>query len=274
MSRKITFSITPTIVGTISWNSGGDIIYFSPSPALGKQTNYSVKIDKSAMSNWDVPLSEDIELNFVTKANDNLSLIANFPKDGDIDIETDVTIMVQFDGYLNVSTLSVNGTVILQDNEGNKIPFSAKNLDFANGYFELLPNNELTENSLYQIILKAEIATTDGYTLGIEEIISFRTKSITSVEDINNPVSYNLISAYPNPFNPTTTLEYQLEQSSHVSIKIYDIIGNLVATLANRNVNAGTYKISFDAHNLPSGVYFSQIITNTDKKTIKLLLTK
>ncbi len=105
-------------------------------------------------------------------------------------------------------------------------------------------------------------------------LVSFTTKSTTSVNDTNSPLSYNLISAYPNPFNPTTTLEYRLKESSLVSIKIYDVIGNLVTTLINREVSAGVHKTSFNANNLPSGVYFSRIITNSETKTIKLLLTK
>ena len=266
------FSITPATFGTTSWNDDGNIIYYTPSPTLTKQTNYTIKIDNSAMSNWDVPLTDDIELNFVTKATDNLSLIANYPENNDIDIETDVTVMVQFDGYLNPSSLG--GNVHFLDDEENGVEIRVNTAGYSEGIIEFYPTSPLEENKTYSIVLKDGISATDGYSHGKTETIYFTTKSVTSVDDFNNPLSYNLISAYPNPFNPATTLEYQLKQSSHVSIKIYDVIGNLVATLANGSVNAGTYRISFNGNNLPSGVYFSRITTDTDIKTIKLLLTK
>ena len=271
-SVEAAFSITPSAFGTTSWNNDGNIIYFNPSPLLASQTNYVVKIDKSAMSNWDVPLTEDIELNFVTKASDNLSLIANYPLDEAIDIENDVTIMVQFDGSLNSSSLA--GNVLFLDNQENGVEIKVITSGYSEGIIEFYPTTQLKENKTYSIVLKEGITTTDGYSFGKTDTINFTTKSITSVDHVDIPATFNLISAYPNPFNPATTIEYQLLQSSHVSVKIYDIIGNLVTTLANKNVNAGTYKVSFDARNLPSGVYFSQIITNTDKKTIKLLLAK
>ncbi len=271
-SVETAFSITPATFGTTSWNDDGRIIYYTPATALAKKTNYTIKIDKSAMSNWDVPFTQDVNLNFVTKASDNLSLIANYPKDGDIDIETDVAVMVQFDGYLNSSSLG--GNVLFLDDEENAVEIRVSTDGYSEGIIEFYPTSPLEENKTYSIVLKDGITATDGYSYGKTETIYFSTKSITSVENSNNPVTYNLISAYPNPFNPTTTLEYQIKESSHVLIKIYDVIGNLVATLTNGNVNAGTYKISFDANNLPSGVYFSQIITNTERKTIKLLLTK
>ncbi len=271
-SVESAFSITPNTFGTISWNSDGNTIYFEPSSTLSKQTNYSVKIDKSAMSNWDVPLTEDIELNFVTKASDNLSLIANYPVNNDVDIETDVTVMVQFDGSLNASSLG--GNVLFLDSEENGVEIRVTTGGYSDGIIEFNPTNPLEENKTYSIVLKEGISTTDGYSFGKIATINFTTKSITSVDDFNNPEKYNLISAYPNPFNPTTTLKYQLKQSSHVSIKIYDVIGNLITTLVDKNLNAGTHKTTFDANSLPSGVYFSQIITDTDVKTIKLLLMK
>ena len=266
------FTITPSVFGEISWNSEGNIFYFSPSPTFAKQTNYNLKISKTAMSNWDVPLENDIGLNFVTKARDNLSLIANYPLDGDINIATNVTIGLKFDGSLKSSSLV--GNVLFLDEEGNDVPISVNTSEYSDGIIRFSPQSLLSENSKYEIHLKAGISEINNYTFGINKIISFTTKAPTSVDDFNYPETYNLISAYPNPFNPTTTLEYQLKESSHVSIKVYDVIGNLVTTLINKEVNAGVHKISFNANNLPSGVYFLQITTIRETKTIKLLLTK
>ena len=266
------FSITPNTFGTTSWNNDGNILYFNPSPILSKQTNYAIKVNSSAMSIWDVALSEDIELNFVTKTNDNLSLIANYPQNNAVNVETDIEMMVQFDGYLEQNSLA--GNVLFLDDEGNEVEIRVSTTGYSEGLIEFQPTSPLEENKTYSIILSDGISTKDGYNFGVNDTISFTTKTTTSVNDFNAPENYTLISAYPNPFNPTTTIEYQLKESSHVAVKIYDVLGNLVAILLNTEVISGTHKLAFNANNLPSGVYFSQIITNSETKTIKLLLTK
>lgn len=82
------------------------------------------------------------------------------------------------------------------------------------------------------------------------------------------------ISNYPNPFNPTTTINYQLPKDGMVTIKVYDIIGKEVATLINGHKSAGYYKVDFDASKLTSGVYICSIQASDFSKSIKLLLTK
>lgn len=77
------------------------------------------------------------------------------------------------------------------------------------------------------------------------------------------PNDYSLSQNYPNPFNPVTTIEYTLpagrQEFQFVQLKIYNILAQEVATLVNKQQSAGTYKISFDASQLPSGVYFYRL---------------
>ena len=88
------------------------------------------------------------------------------------------------------------------------------------------------------------------------------------------PNSYGLSQNYPNPFNPTTIINYQLPANSSVSLKVYDLLGREVATLINRRQNAGYYNATFNGTNLPSGVYFYRLQTETYSSTKKLLLLK
>ncbi len=74
--------------------------------------------------------------------------------------------------------------------------------------------------------------------------------------DIEVPGSHVLFQNYPNPFNPSTTINYRLKNASHVSIKVYDPLGKVVATLVNDKKNAGLHKVEFKASELPSGIYF------------------
>ncbi len=78
---------------------------------------------------------------------------------------------------------------------------------------------------------------------------------------------------YPNPFNPKTVISYQLAVSSFASLKIYDILGNEIATLVNQNQNAGMYSVEWNAGNFSSGVYFYKLETDgfTDTKRMMLL---
>ncbi len=266
------FSIAPNIFGTMSWNSDGNTFYFTPSPSLTGKTNYTITISKTAMSLWNVPLTDDVELSFVTKARDNLSLVANYPENGDSNIPTNISIGLKFDGALKSSSLG--GNIHFRDEANNDVAISVNTSEYYKGIIRFTPRNSLNENSSYSIELKEGISSTDNYSFGMDTTITFTTKSTTSVNESELPEDYNLLTAYPNPFNPTTTLQYQLKKSSHVSIKIYDVIGNLVTTLLDREITAGKHKISFKANNLPSGIYFSQIITNSESKTIKLLLAK
>ena len=93
----------------------------------------------------------------------------------------------------------------------------------------------------------------------------------------NPPVSvataYRL-SAYPNPFNPNTTLSFDIPASSRVKISIYDITGRLVQTLADRVFSQGNHRIEFDGSSLPSGMYFARMQGNHFSKTQKLVLLK
>ena len=82
------------------------------------------------------------------------------------------------------------------------------------------------------------------------------------------------ISNYPNPFNPTTIINYQLPKNGFVTIKVYDVLGKEIATLVNENKSAGYYKVDFDASKLPSGVYFYNLTTGSNSITRKMLLMK
>ncbi len=91
---------------------------------------------------------------------------------------------------------------------------------------------------------------------------------------ISKPVDFSLSQNYPNPFNPTTSISYSLNQKSHVELKVYNVLGSEVATLANEMKNAGSYTIQFDASNLSSGVYFYQLKAGDQKITKKMMLMK
>ncbi|MGB2869541.1 MAG: T9SS type A sorting domain-containing protein, partial [Bacteroidota bacterium] len=86
--------------------------------------------------------------------------------------------------------------------------------------------------------------------------------------------SVDALSVYPNPFNPSTRIEFKLVAPGLVSLRVYDLVGREVAKLVNGEREAGVHTVVFDASKLPSGVYFSKLEV-TGKTTItKLLLLK
>jgi hypothetical protein len=96
--------------------------------------------------------------------------------------------------------------------------------------------------------------------------------------EVGAPKNFALMQNYPNPFNPTTTIEFSIPQTSNVSIEVYNVIGENVASLVNQTLDAGYHHLDFNANNLPSGTYIYQLKTNgkngTFIETKKMLLMK
>ncbi len=88
------------------------------------------------------------------------------------------------------------------------------------------------------------------------------------------PTEYDLDQNYPNPFNPGTTINYQLPENNQVSLKVYDILGNLVSTLVDQQMDAGYHSVNWDASQLASGIYIYRIISGSFISTKKMILMK
>lgn len=85
-------------------------------------------------------------------------------------------------------------------------------------------------------------------------------EQVTDVKDeSNNPVEFELFQNYPNPFNPETIIKYSIPNSSHVSIRIYDALGEMVSELVNKVEQSGYHEVLFNAANISSGIYFYKI---------------
>ncbi len=141
------------------------------------------------------------------------------------------------------------------------------------GGFEKLSN--LSGHARYLRILGTKRGTQWGYSLFEIEVFDNTTSDVNDTEN-NLPFNFSLSNNYPNPFNPSTIISYQLPISGHVSLKVYDMLGREVATLVDEFQNAGTHNSQFSILNsqLSSGIYFYTIRAGNFIQTKKMMLLK
>jgi len=110
----------------------------------------------------------------------------------------------------------------------------------------------------------------------VDRFITYESNTITTVEQEpeERPSATELKQNFPNPFNPSTAIEFYLENPGRVDLSVYNIAGEKVSDLVSRPMNAGTHTISFDASGLASGVYIYRLKTETAKISRKLTVVK
>ena len=88
------------------------------------------------------------------------------------------------------------------------------------------------------------------------------------------PNSFELMDAYPNPFNPTTTINFSIPFATEVKVSIFDMLGREVSVLSNEMLQVGSHSINWNASAMPSGFYFIHMVSNDFKSTQKITLIK
>ncbi|MFA4924455.1 MAG: T9SS type A sorting domain-containing protein [Ignavibacteriaceae bacterium] len=119
------------------------------------------------------------------------------------------------------------------------------------------------------------------YTGALNLYFVFGSKSNNITTGINErqndrtvPTEFSLSQNFPNPFNPTTNIEFQIPQSGFVTLKVFDVLGKEVATLVNEEKKAGSYSVNFDASHLSSSIYFYTLKINNFIQTKKMILLR
>ena len=135
-----------------------------------------------------------------------------------------------------------------------------ESIGFVNG------NGTTTEKSFYSFTDQSPVAGKSYYRLKqIDFDGSFEYSNIVEVE-LTLPIEFSLEQNYPNPFNPYTKIKYTIPnvtlsgvEGSRVALKVYDVLGNEIATLVNEEKQPGNYEVNFDASKFSSGVYFYEL---------------
>jgi hypothetical protein len=121
-----------------------------------------------------------------------------------------------------------------------------------------------------------EIYRNAGYMYTSEVHIYHVVNDATGINDDNSqiPSSFRLYPAYPNPFNASTTIQYDLVKNSPVEISIYNIMGQKIETLVDQRQEAGHHQVIWDASYVSSGIYFYKITAGDFTETKKMVLIK
>ena len=135
-------------------------------------------------------------------------------------------------------------------------------------------------NELNQFVINGKLTVTQAQPLVdyTNEIIDAINSELLKQGNEDNtkviPDAFALQQNYPNPFNPSTSIQYRVSSISQVSLKVYDVLGNEVATLINEEKQVGSYEVEFNATGLSSGMYFYKLQTDNFVETKKMLLLK
>jgi hypothetical protein len=176
------------------------------------------------------------------------------------------------------SNLVALGTWYNDPNGANRLKATTNfkpEYDFARPQWKFYTD---TLNLSYQTTAAAYTGGAAGYPAGDLNWFPSRKAAwlLTDVEKTTAgvPQTFELSQNYPNPFNPTTNLEYSISKSSNVVIEVFNVLGQSVARLVDGHLAPGTYKTTFDASKLSSGVYLYQLTADDFVQTRKMVLMK
>ncbi len=142
---------------------------------------------------------------------------------------------------------------------------------------------QLTQNTTHNLVPNWLDLTNSQLTIYVDEgndgtiddtLYIANTVDVEYEGNLLTPNEYNLAQNFPNPFNPTTTIRYSIPQRSNVSLKVYDVLGNEIATLVNEEKVSGVYTATFDASTLASGMYLYRLQAGNFVETKKMILLR
>jgi hypothetical protein len=203
-------------------------------------------------------------------------------------LNTGATLITANEGGLD-STLKTEGDIVLSDSAsymfngttkqvtGFKMPTTVMGLAINNEAGVVLSQETLINGVLR--LMAGEFDNTISFTLGENGSISYEGGSLKILDAVeekldNIPKVFALYQNFPNPFNPVTTIRYDIPKQSHVTITVYDLLGREVTQLVNKDHAAGAYSIMWTAKDFASGVYLYRIAAGDFVSVRKLVLMK
>ena len=185
-----------------------------------------------------------------------------------VDYSTIPVELTSFTANVVGSNVELNWTTATEvNNQGFKIERSEDNISFSEiGFVPGFGTTTKPKSYSYS----DQFANSGTYQYRLKQIDfdgSFAYSNVAEVE-VSLPTEFSLEQNYPNPFNPSTSIQFSLPVDAQVQIEVYNLVGEKVAEVVNKDFSTGSHKVSFDASTLTSGIYFYQIdVTGNDGKT-------
>ncbi|HOP51053.1 MAG TPA: phosphodiester glycosidase family protein [Ignavibacteriales bacterium] len=241
-----------------------------------------------AFSFFDTYLNKNvlgIHYYFVGKSNtsQNTYLVSNLPIEG---IPDSLYAIARSDGkkhHINYifsddnNELFRNNTLKYFDKNNYDIyPIAIKNMSAINNGTFYFPINliKIQIEMLYTGKINGQVYSGDIY---FDKINLVYPKNIVSLENLTNSNNISKdyqFKIYPNPFNPTTTIQFNIPERTNVKLTVYDMLGREIQTLINNALSSGFYNLNFNGSNLPSGIYFTRLEAGKFISVKKILLIK
>jgi len=173
-------------------------------------------------------------------------------------------------GDLSISDTNFVGMNQIHSNSNSGIFY-----DFYNN----TPNPIKAENNFWGTMNQDSVEAhifhqPDSSAFGMVDYLPLWAPVGVTVTNLEVPSNFKLYDAYPNPFNPVTTIKFDISSNSDVKLFVFDIAGKQAAMLIDQNLNSGKYSVNFDASNLASGIYFYKLQTEGFISAKKLVLIK
>lgn len=170
--------------------------------------------------------------------------------------------------------------MLLALNASGQIFLNISKYDGAHQYARIETVKKITYNETAEsmdILFKSGITVSNAFS-NIQNFIFSNTGNGTLIavekQKSLQPAALDLSQNFPNPFNPSTEIHYSIPVKGNVSLRVFDLLGNEIATLVNTEKPAGSYAVTFDAAGCSSGIYFYTITTGGTSKSKKMIVLK
>jgi len=265
---------TTSVAGVVSYS--GTTATFIPASNLASNTLYTVTITTGVKDVAGDALAANYVWSFTTAAAVTIPPMVNSidPVNVATSVAMNKHITATFSKTMDASTITASTFTLKYGTTSvsGVVSYSGTTATFT-------PTNNLLPNTVYTATITTGAKDEAGNALATNVVWSFTTSAAgTAVENGIAPQKFALSQNFPNPFNPSTMIQYSLEHAAQVSLKVYNMLGFEVATLVNGRQDAGSYTVPFQANTgtfgLSSGVYFYRLEAGSFVSTKKLILMK
>lgn len=239
------------------------------SETLGYWSIYEIDFSSENIYSLYPNQSQDIQTGNITYSKTNPDIIA-FNEFNTKTDESDVIIVdyeenVLYD--LNISSVTVLGNPIIDAQAPSFSPsdeyLAFASIEFPGFFFVDLETAELDYLAFEEPVFAQNWFMFDG-------------QQATGIEDSNQelPKEFVLHNNYPNPFNPSTQVSFEIPNNEHITLEVYDVLGRKVASIVNKSLTAGKHSFTFNADGLPSGLYITRLSSGSKTFSKKMMLIK